>query len=45
VEPSQQAVDWANAWDRDPRQVEVVLREARPTLARAFAPVPLTPLP
>ncbi|HKF84750.1 MAG TPA: coenzyme F420-0:L-glutamate ligase [Candidatus Limnocylindrales bacterium] len=29
VEPSQQAVDWANAWDRDPRQVEVVLREAR----------------
>jgi coenzyme F420-0:L-glutamate ligase/coenzyme F420-1:gamma-L-glutamate ligase len=28
VEPSPQAIDWANAWDRDARQVEVVLREA-----------------
>ena len=29
VVPGQQAVDWATAWDRDPRQIEVVLREAR----------------
>jgi coenzyme F420-0:L-glutamate ligase/coenzyme F420-1:gamma-L-glutamate ligase len=28
VEPSPQAHDWAKAWDRDARQVEVVLREA-----------------
>jgi coenzyme F420-0:L-glutamate ligase/coenzyme F420-1:gamma-L-glutamate ligase len=28
VEPSPQAQDWAKAWDRDARQVEVVLREA-----------------
>jgi coenzyme F420-0:L-glutamate ligase/coenzyme F420-1:gamma-L-glutamate ligase len=28
VEPSPQAQDWPRAWDRDARQVEVVLREA-----------------
>jgi coenzyme F420-0:L-glutamate ligase/coenzyme F420-1:gamma-L-glutamate ligase len=29
IEPSQTAIDWAAAWARDPRQIEVVLREAR----------------
>ena len=29
VEPRQDAVDWAEAWGRDARQIEVVLREAR----------------
>lgn len=29
VQPRPQAVDFAARWDRDPRQVEVVLREAR----------------
>ncbi len=29
VEPRPEAVAWAKAWDRDARQVEVVLREAR----------------
>jgi coenzyme F420-0:L-glutamate ligase / coenzyme F420-1:gamma-L-glutamate ligase len=29
VEPSPRAVEWASAWNRDARQVEVVLREAR----------------
>lgn len=29
VEPRDEAVDFAERWDRDPRQVEVVLREAR----------------
>ena len=28
VEPSALATDWANRWDKDPRQVEVVLRES-----------------
>lgn len=28
VEPRPEAVEWARRWDRDPRQVEVVLREA-----------------
>lgn len=28
VEPRPEAVEWAAAWERDPRQVEVVLREA-----------------
>ncbi len=28
IEPSPQAIEWAAAWDRDARQVEVVLREA-----------------
>lgn len=29
VTPRAEAVDWAARWDRDPRQIEVVLREAR----------------
>jgi coenzyme F420-0:L-glutamate ligase/coenzyme F420-1:gamma-L-glutamate ligase len=29
VEPRPEAVDFAARWDRDPRQIEVVLREAR----------------
>ncbi len=29
IEPRPQAVDFAARWDRDPRQIEVVLREAR----------------
>ncbi|HEX5828845.1 MAG TPA: coenzyme F420-0:L-glutamate ligase [Candidatus Limnocylindrales bacterium] len=29
VEPSPRAVEWAEAWGRDARQIEVVLREAR----------------
>lgn len=29
VEPRPEAVDWAERWDRDPRAIEVVLREAR----------------
>ena len=29
VEPRPEAVEFAAAWDRDPRQLEVVLREAR----------------
>ena len=29
ITPRPEAVDWARAWDRDARQIEVVLREAR----------------
>lgn len=29
VTPRPEAVAWAEAWDRDPRQIEVVMREAR----------------
>lgn len=29
IEPRPEAVEFARAWDRDPRQIEVVLREAR----------------
>jgi coenzyme F420-0:L-glutamate ligase/coenzyme F420-1:gamma-L-glutamate ligase len=29
VEPRPEAVAWADAWGRDPRQIEVVLQEAR----------------
>ena len=29
VEPRPEALAWAAAWDRDPRQIEVVLRESR----------------
>ncbi len=29
VEPRPEAVDFATRWDRDPRQIEIVLREAR----------------
>lgn len=28
VEPREEAVEWGRAWDKDPRQVEVVLRES-----------------
>src|SRR5690348_17076054 len=28
IEPSPQAIEWARTWDRDARQIEVVLREA-----------------
>ena len=28
VEPRPQAIEWAEAWDKDPRQVEVVLQES-----------------
>ena len=28
VEPGPRAIEWARRWDRDPRQIEVVLREA-----------------
>jgi len=28
VEPRAEAVEWAQAWDKDPRQVEIVLRES-----------------
>jgi len=28
VEPRAEALEWARAWDKDPRQVEVVLRES-----------------
>jgi coenzyme F420-0:L-glutamate ligase/coenzyme F420-1:gamma-L-glutamate ligase len=28
IEPRPELVEWANRWDRDPRQLEVVLREA-----------------
>lgn len=29
IEPSSMARDWAEQWDKDPRQVEVVLRESK----------------
>jgi coenzyme F420-0:L-glutamate ligase/coenzyme F420-1:gamma-L-glutamate ligase len=29
VEPSPQAIEWAEAWNRDPRLIECVLRESR----------------
>lgn len=29
ITPRPEAVEWAAAWDRDPRQVEVVMRQAR----------------
>jgi coenzyme F420-0:L-glutamate ligase/coenzyme F420-1:gamma-L-glutamate ligase len=41
VEPSPFAVDWANRWDKDPRVVEVVLREAR-RVVRQIGPVLIT---
>ena len=28
VEPRAEAIEWARRWDKDPRQVEVVLRES-----------------
>ncbi len=41
VEPSPFAVDWAARWDKDPRVVEVVLREAR-RVVRQIGPVLIT---
>jgi coenzyme F420-0:L-glutamate ligase/coenzyme F420-1:gamma-L-glutamate ligase len=41
VEPSQFAVDWAPQWDKDPRVIEVVLREAR-RIVRQLGPVLIT---
>jgi coenzyme F420-0:L-glutamate ligase / coenzyme F420-1:gamma-L-glutamate ligase len=35
VEPRPEAVAWAAAWDRDARQIEVVLREARRVVRQA----------
>jgi coenzyme F420-0:L-glutamate ligase/coenzyme F420-1:gamma-L-glutamate ligase len=32
ITPRQEAIDFANEWDRDPRQVEVVLRESKEIL-------------
>jgi coenzyme F420-0:L-glutamate ligase/coenzyme F420-1:gamma-L-glutamate ligase len=29
VEPRQELIEWSRQWDRDPRQLEVVLREAK----------------
>ena len=41
VEPSPFALDWAVRWDKDPRVVEVVLREAR-RIVRQSGPVLIT---
>jgi coenzyme F420-0:L-glutamate ligase/coenzyme F420-1:gamma-L-glutamate ligase len=35
VEPRPEAVEWGRRWDRDPRQVEVVLRETRRIVRQA----------
>ena len=35
IEPRPEAVEFAGRWDRDPRQVEVVLREARRVVRQA----------
>jgi coenzyme F420-0:L-glutamate ligase / coenzyme F420-1:gamma-L-glutamate ligase len=35
VQPRPEAVAWAERWDRDPRQIEVVLREARRVVRQA----------
>jgi coenzyme F420-0:L-glutamate ligase/coenzyme F420-1:gamma-L-glutamate ligase len=35
VDPRPEAVAWAARWDRDPRQIEVVLREARRVVRQA----------
>jgi coenzyme F420-0:L-glutamate ligase / coenzyme F420-1:gamma-L-glutamate ligase len=36
VEPRPEAVAWAAQWNRDPRQIEVVLREARRVVRQAY---------
>jgi coenzyme F420-0:L-glutamate ligase/coenzyme F420-1:gamma-L-glutamate ligase len=36
VEPRPEAVDWAARWNRDPRQIEVVMREARRIVRQAY---------
>ncbi len=41
VEPSAFARDWAQRWDKDPRVVEVVLRESR-RIVRQIGPVLIT---
>jgi coenzyme F420-0:L-glutamate ligase/coenzyme F420-1:gamma-L-glutamate ligase len=41
VEPSQFARDWAPQWEKDPRLIEVVLREAR-RIVRQLGPVLIT---
>jgi coenzyme F420-0:L-glutamate ligase/coenzyme F420-1:gamma-L-glutamate ligase len=41
VQPSGFAVDWGTRWDKDPRLVEVVLREAR-RIVRMAGPVLIT---
>jgi coenzyme F420-0:L-glutamate ligase / coenzyme F420-1:gamma-L-glutamate ligase len=41
VEPSQYAVDWGTRWDKDPRVVEVVLRESS-RVVRQVGPVLIT---
>lgn len=41
VEPSQFARDWAPQWDKDPRVIEVVLRESR-RIVRQVGPVLIT---
>jgi coenzyme F420-0:L-glutamate ligase / coenzyme F420-1:gamma-L-glutamate ligase len=41
VEPSEFATRWATQWDKDPRLVEVVLREAR-RIVRQIGPVLIT---
>jgi coenzyme F420-0:L-glutamate ligase/coenzyme F420-1:gamma-L-glutamate ligase len=41
IEPSRFARDWAPQWDKDPRVIEVVLREAR-RVVRQLGPVLIT---
>jgi coenzyme F420-0:L-glutamate ligase/coenzyme F420-1:gamma-L-glutamate ligase len=41
VEPSPFATDWAQRWDKDPRVVEVVLRESK-RIVRQIGPVLIT---
>jgi coenzyme F420-0:L-glutamate ligase/coenzyme F420-1:gamma-L-glutamate ligase len=41
VEPSKFAVDWATRWEKDPRVVEIVLRESK-RIIRQIGPVLIT---
>ena len=41
VQPSTFAVDWADRWEKDPRVVEIVLRESR-RIVRQIGPVLIT---
>lgn len=41
VEPSSFAISWAHSWDKDPRVVEVVLRESK-RIVRQIGPVLIT---
>ena len=36
ITPRPEAVEWAEAWDRDPRQIEVVMQQARRIVRMAF---------